>query len=119
MFFAEQVAYIILIVFVPIIGGGMGWVAGWLMKHTLREDKRKPILDVLMGMVGFLLGAYVSSIGFSLDEKFENGQLVYRKVTGFADHIGLFTVFGAVTLVAATHICITIYKKVAGKSKPF
>jgi uncharacterized membrane protein len=93
----------------------IGWSTGWLMKKVLREPQRSvpiALLDVITGIAGFILGAFVSvaSTSFVYEESY-NGKLVTRQTDGFADYLHLFAILGAVAIVVIVRLSIRLIRK--------
>src|SRR5215216_2528848 len=98
------------------LGVAIGLTTGWLIGKILHKRKRGTVIilaDAVVGAIGFVLGAYVSVIDGSVNERWENGQLAFRETTGYADYLYLFAIVGAIILVAIIHI-----GKAAGKRLP-
>jgi uncharacterized membrane protein YeaQ/YmgE (transglycosylase-associated protein family) len=102
-------------------GAAIGWSTGWLMKKVLREPQRRvpiALLDVISGIVGFVLGAFVSVMSTSfIYEEWSNGKLVNRRTDGFADYEYVFAILGAVTLVVIVRLSIRLIRKLICKTR--
>ena len=121
MLASELFFYVWLITVALPAGAAIGWSTGWLTKKVLREPHRRvliALLDVITGIVGFVLGAAVSVMSTSfLDEEWSNGKLVSRRTDGFADYWHLFAILGAVTLVVIVRLSIRIIRKLICKTR--
>src|SRR5215216_6619016 len=103
MFAIREYGWLFLIGFGVPVGGILGWLTGTLFKKLLHLDKSNATRDTFLGIAGFLIGSYTALIGFSLDEKWENGQLVWRRVGGFGDYLIPVSMTGAVVVVAIAY----------------
>jgi MFS family permease len=107
----------LIIIAIP-LGSFIGLTAGWLI-GKLPHERKRGILNVLVdgvaGILGFVLGAYLSAIDSSVSESWENGKLVSRATTGYADYIFLFAIVGAITMVSVFHLGKAIIKNLPCK----
>lgn len=98
-----------------LVGGGIGIVTGWLTKRLLRErwqSASSALMDGVMGIAGLVLGALISVTSTSfLYEEWYDGKLVTRRTDGFADHVYLFAILGAVALVVIVRLSIMLSRK--------
>jgi hypothetical protein len=116
MFMTKEMANIAFLLYALFIalpfGGIIGWSTGKLINRLLRQTKRTIVLDVILGFGGFLVGTLISFIGYSLEEEFLNGELIYRKVTGFADYYYLLAAIGAVLMVVMVHLGLLFINRI-------
>jgi hypothetical protein len=93
------------------LGSIIGVFTGWLIRRRKKLRPKMAVVDGLSGAAGFVLGVYLSLLNFSLEERFVDDRLVYRKVTGFADYLWVFGIVGAVFLPLVAHACISLVSK--------
>jgi hypothetical protein len=102
------------------LGAAIGLTTGWLIGKILHERKRGVFTvlgNLVVGIIGFVLGASISVIDASVNERWENGRLVFRETTGYADYLYSFAVVGAVTLPVLFHLGKAIIKRLPCKKK--
>ncbi len=104
-----------------LVGGSIGMLTGWLTKRLLREPWQSAsgaLLDGAIGSAGLVFGALISVTSRSfLYEEWYDGKLVTRRTDGFADHIYLFAVLGAVAFVFIVRLSISLARKLICKTR--
>ena len=114
-FMTRQGAYILLLIYTLFVafpfGAAIGWGTGKVLKELLHETEQRNVLHILLGFIGFLSGTLLAFIGFSLEERFHNGELVYRKVTGLADFHYLVAATGAALIVIFVELSLRFITK--------
>src|SRR5713226_2639683 len=90
------------------LGGLTGFAVGRALNRLFTRVRKRAKLDAVLGIAGFLIGSYFSTIGFSVEEQWVNGQLIYRKTTGLGDYLFLISVGGAVLVVASRYFLLVI-----------
>jgi hypothetical protein len=107
------------------VGGLTGFAVGRAVNKLMTRVRRRVKLDVVLGIVGFLTGSYLSTIGFSVEEHWVNGELIYRKTTGLGDYLFLISIAGAGLLVISRYFLFLIidslyrpYRGGTGSLKP-
>jgi hypothetical protein len=90
------------------VGGLTGFAFGRALNRLFPDVRKRAKLDAVLGIAGFLIGSYVSMMGFSVEEQWVNGQLIYRKTTGLGDYLFLISVGGAILLVASRYFLLAI-----------
>ncbi len=95
------------------IGAYVGWLTGALIKRVLHENRPRVILDVVIGAIGFLVTSFISFpyVKSYTEEKWMNGQLVYKKTTGFSGLFLLYGLLGTAILVIVVHLGIKAWRK--------
>lgn len=113
MIFSKEFAYSVLLLYAASVALPIGILIGLLTSYTLKrmssetEWRAVPVmLNAVMGSVGFLVGAFVSFIGYTEHEVWENGELVFRSTTGIGRYHFLISVIGATTFAVVTHITV-------------
>jgi uncharacterized membrane protein YeaQ/YmgE (transglycosylase-associated protein family) len=103
-----------------LVGGSIGMLTGWLTKRLLREPWQSAsgaLLDGAIGSAGLVFGALISVTSRSfLYEEWYDGKLVTRRTDGFADHIYLFAIVGAIALVFIARLSISLARKLICKT---
>ncbi len=126
MIFSKEFAYFTLLLYIVFVALPSGILIGLLTSYSLKrmlnetEWRAIPVmLDILMGVVGFLVGTFVSFIGYTENEVWENGELVFRKTTGLGDYYFLIAIIGATIFAAAAHIAVkAVSNKRAKRNNP-
>lgn len=92
------------------IGGLVGWLSGWLLSRCFYV-RWTPMVDVLSGALGFIVGTYVSFARFSYHAEWYEGRLVSRQVGGLADHFVMIGIVSSVAVVVIVKAIAYIYRK--------
>lgn len=125
MFMSKELGYILILIYITIVALPFGVLMGLLTNYTLKRLLNEPewkaipvMLDAAMGVVGFIIGTFVSFIGYRINET-HVGDVVYRNNTGFGDYHFLIANVGAVIFAAATHLAVkTLRDKRKKKNNP-
>jgi uncharacterized membrane protein YeaQ/YmgE (transglycosylase-associated protein family) len=107
------------------LGLALGGLTGIIMTGLLRQSKSKVIADLVFGVVGCLLGVFIS--GWASRHTFnagvrreyfiwdENGQAVDWR-TALAEHQWLIAILGAIVLVVLWRFAVVAYRKRNGSN---
>ena len=119
MFLTKESANFFFLIYVILFalpfGITIGLIVNVLMRKIFNEAKWKIvplILDMIMGVAGFLIGTMVAFIGYSSKEEWYNGKLVLRQTTGFGDYYLLFEIAGAALLTAIAHLSVKLARDI-------
>jgi hypothetical protein len=101
---------LVLMTFVGLpIGALIGWASGRLTRKAVRWCHNGPIfnlLDLPIGFAGLVAGLAAAFVGFTVNEQWQNGQLVYRRTTGFGDYAVPIALVSAAIVTAIWNVVV-------------
>lgn len=115
MLTANLAIYYFLFVVLP-LAGLTGFGAGRMTRWMVRQEHGAwgfDLLNIVLGVVGCILGAEVATLNASLHEEWQDGILTVRRVTGLIDYIEVLCFAGAIILPASGELVRSLVKKTA------